>query len=223
MRSSKLVILTLIPLAIGVGISPFTATALAQPLNPLEQTAPQLNQPDSAAVEVINFTLPFSQPQTVASLMGQASATARRLIDQAFADNSNVTETQVTILSDRDGEIVPLLVVRVGREDWRLNPRVEQWSWYLGAVAMPLLDTRDRQPPARVVSRRTAPVAPRRPTAAAATSRSTVTSRSSHSTPSPPSSPPTPTNRPSVPISTGTRDDYVMPGMSLEESDPGYR
>ncbi|MEL6384750.1 MAG: hypothetical protein AAFQ89_20275, partial [Cyanobacteria bacterium J06626_18] len=29
--------------------------------------------------------------------------------------------------------------------------------------------------------------------------------------------------RPFIPISTGTREDYVVPGASLEESDPGYR
>ncbi|MEL7316953.1 MAG: hypothetical protein AAFN08_18745 [Cyanobacteria bacterium J06559_3] len=181
-RALKLTLLVLGTLTITVGMSVFTAIASAQTSDLTRQATPQ---PSSATatetVEVMNYTIPYAEWQTFEAMMEEASAAARQLINEGFATNPNATETAVTILSDRNGEVVPVLMVRVSRAEWQSNPAVEQWSRYLGSYAMPLLayegDGQSEQSSAR----------------------------------------------PFIPISTGTREDYVVPGASLEESDPGYR
>ena len=214
-------------LVIGVGLSAIAPVASA---NSAGQTVAQATPTDSARVEVINHTIPFSQNQTLDALMGQASATAQGLINRGFAANPAATAVQVTILNSRNGNIVPLMMVRVGRAEWQSNPRVEQWSQYLGTIAMQLLDpvapdTTFRVVPGSATTRSTATTRRSSPT----TQRTRATpgrSRpaSSASTPANPVSTPANTSRrPFVPISTGGQENFVLPGMSLEESDPGYR
>lgn len=182
-RASKLAMLILGTVAIVVGMSTITTIASAQVPEPVEQVTSQRDFTSTETVEVMNYTMTYSEWQTFDAMMEEANSAARNLIDQGFAANPNATETVVTILSDRNGEVVPLLMVRVGREAWRTNPQVEQWSRYLGSSAMPLLAyDNDGQ-----------------------------------------SSQPSSNRRTFVPLSTGTREDYVIPGASLEESDPGYR
>ncbi|MGF1521158.1 MAG: hypothetical protein ACFBSF_02390 [Leptolyngbyaceae cyanobacterium] len=181
-RALKLLLLTIGTLAITVGISVFAAIALAQTSDLNRQAT---SQPSSLTttepVEAINYTIPYVEGQTFQAMMEEASAAARRLINEEFAANSTAAATAVTILSDRNGEVVPVLMVRVSRAEWQSNPTIEQWSRYLGSYAMPLLAYEgDGQ-----------------------VEQSSV--------------------RPFIPISTGTREDYVLPGASLEESDPGYR
>ena len=182
-RASKLALLALGTIAMVVGLSAIATIASAQVPQPVGQASPQRAPLISTeAVEVMNYTMTYAEWQTFDAMMEEASAAARNLINQGFATNPNATETMVTILSDRNGEVVPVLMVRVSREDWRANPQVEQWSRYLGSSAMPLL------------------------------------AYDNEGESSPPS-----TRRPFVPLSTGTREDFVIPGASLEESDPGYR
>lgn len=192
-QTSKFALLVLGTLVMIVGMGTFSTIAIAQTPNTVEQATPPPTSLDSSAgVEVISHTMPHSERQTFDAVMAEASVIARSLINQSFRANLSTNQVSLTVLGSRHGDVVPLLMVRVNREDWQTSPRVEQWSRNLSSSAMRLLAYRS-----------------------AHSSAYSSPSRSSRSS----------SGRSFVPISTptGTRQDYVIPGASLEESDPGYR
>lgn len=62
--------------------------------------------------------------------MQQAESTAINLIDQEFNQVSKITEVEITVSGERNGQEVPILSSRVSRTDWQAQPRIESWTKY---------------------------------------------------------------------------------------------
>ncbi len=74
-------------------------------------------------------------------LMRDAERVARDAVERAFA-NPNVTEVELQIVGDRNGEQVPLLSTRMTRSDWQNYPNIQLWTQYFGTVPSVLLGFR---------------------------------------------------------------------------------
>jgi hypothetical protein len=60
----------------------------------------------------------------------QAEIEAQHLIEQAFAQSPTLTELSVMLLTERGGQVAPLLSVQVSRSDWQRYPDVNHWATY---------------------------------------------------------------------------------------------
>lgn len=63
----------------------------------------------------------------------RAEAMAGDEISRQFSQNPNLSEVQVVVVGDRDGEIVPILTTTVSRAQWQETPRVSAWTEYYNA------------------------------------------------------------------------------------------
>ena len=84
------------------------------------------------------------------ALIEQAEAWAGKLIDQAFTQNSSLTEVAVSIIGDRNGQYVPLLTAKVSRANWQKNPQTRSWTQYYSSSAV-LLGFKQVQSQAKLV------------------------------------------------------------------------
>lgn len=91
--------------------------------------------PAWAESKSFNFTLISGGSQTFKSLTEQAESLASNSIKQEFAENSSLSEITITILGERNGQEVPLLVAKVSRSQWQAEPIIQNWTRYLGNSA----------------------------------------------------------------------------------------
>ncbi|MGB7439451.1 MAG: hypothetical protein WA919_00150 [Coleofasciculaceae cyanobacterium] len=87
--------------------------------------------PASAQIRQIDITLNSSASQTFTSLIEQAEFLAKSAIDQEFAQDKSLQEVSVTIVGERNGQLVPLLITKVSRSEWQKEPKVQTWVRYL--------------------------------------------------------------------------------------------
>lgn len=86
----------------------------------------------------------------------RAEAMANDEVSRQFSQNPDLSEIQVVVVGDRDGEIVPILTTTVSRAQWQKTPRVSVWTQYYNA-SYALLQRREerRTETARVPGRAT--------------------------------------------------------------------
>lgn len=87
------------------------------------------------------------------SLMQQAEMAAQGLVQQAFATPTEST-VSVMVLADYNGQVAPLLMVTVSRDQWQQDPALNQWTRYFRDAAV-LLGYSPQQ--------RSQPIAPSQP------------------------------------------------------------
>jgi hypothetical protein len=111
-----------------------------------------------ADTKQIRSTLRPAKDQTFTELMERAESVAERLVRQTFAREPKVTEVSVTVLGERNGQEVPLLLSTVSRSNWKKNPRIRPWTTYFNNFSVALLGY--RKPPTPPVPQPPPPVAP---------------------------------------------------------------
>lgn len=89
-------------------------------------------RPVLAQIRQIDLIVNSNSRQTFESLIEQAKTLAKTSIDQEFVEDSSVREITLTILGERNGQMVPILMVKVSRSDWQAKPSIQQWVRYLG-------------------------------------------------------------------------------------------
>ena len=96
-----------------------------------------LNIPTVAWAEDKQITYTLNAPNgSYQALIEQAEAWAGKLIEQAFTQNSSLTEVAVSIIGDRNGQYVPLLTAKVSRANWQKNPQTLSWTQYYSSSAV---------------------------------------------------------------------------------------
>ncbi len=83
-----------------------------------------------ANVQQIVLSIDGTQTRTFANLLEQAESAAEATISQRFQADPNLTEIQVTILGDRNGQLVSLLSLSISRDQWQASTSVRQWTRY---------------------------------------------------------------------------------------------
>jgi len=66
-------------------------------------------------------------------LVSDAEALAAQTISDRFRQDPSLEAIELTVLGDRNGEIVPLLSVFVSRNQWQTTPQVSTWAEYNNA------------------------------------------------------------------------------------------
>ncbi len=89
-------------------------------------------------------------------LVTDAELMATDAINSRFNQNPNLTSVQVSVLGDRNGEIIPILTTTVSRMQWQQDPRVAAWTRYHDSYA--LIQRHDEERPVAI-----APARPSRP------------------------------------------------------------
>jgi hypothetical protein len=98
----------------------------------------------------VNLLLNTQPNETFETLMRQAETIARQSVEQHFADPAT-TEVSVNVSGEREGQISPLLSVKVSRADWQRSSSVQQWAQYFGGSTT-LLGFKRRSPNTEVAS-----------------------------------------------------------------------
>lgn len=80
----------------------------------------------------VNLEIPNQLRYTRA--IQQAELLARSEITKQFNLNPGLNEVQVVVLGHYVGDIVPLLIVNVSREQWQSSPQVDRWGSYYSAT-----------------------------------------------------------------------------------------
>lgn len=109
-------------------ISTFIACAASVALSSL--------RPAQASDEVISVYLPIYNQIDQADMRSDAAWMAADAIANQFAQDSTATSVQVSVLGDRNGEIIPILTVTVSRLQWQQNPQVNAWARYHDSYAL---------------------------------------------------------------------------------------
>lgn len=134
-------------------------------------------------------------------LVKQAEDLAKNTVNQEFQNNPEITEITVTILGERDSQIVPVLRLTVSRSEWQKNPDIDEFTRYF-ADAKFLLKFENN-------STATSDSQPKIP-------------NSSPQTPVPPPPPPSSDSQPIVPQAPSNPPKSNSPRFPTDRDDPDY-
>lgn len=87
-------------------------------------------QPGYAELVTTVINMPIYGRVQSSDLAVQAEVLAEREINRQFVQDIGVSEIEVVIVGDRDGEIVPILTATVSRTQWQETPEVNAWAQY---------------------------------------------------------------------------------------------
>lgn len=230
-----------------------SCSILVSPMQVVAQSAnsnPSSSNQSPGTKQLASTIVPENK-QTFAALMQQAESMATNMIEQEFAQNSQITGVTVSILGERNGQEAPLLQATVSRNDWQKQPQVAQWSQHFNSSAVllgfskpqrqqptaasPVNNSRSstpanstRQPRTRTPANttpNTGNTIQQQPAAPTVPNQATPFPASGNPSPQPNAPVTFPSNFPPQPtITTPAVPNNATPGgASLEESDPGYR
>lgn len=88
-----------------------------------------------AVAQASNLTvrIPFDGDRDHQAFLRDAEAMATQRIDREFRQNSTLNTLEVTVLGERNGEIIPIFSVSVSRDQWQTTPLVSSWAEYYSA------------------------------------------------------------------------------------------
>lgn len=79
------------------------------------------------------FILNSDGTQSFETLIRYAQDLARNSIEQEFRGTPEATEVSITISTEHNGQIVPLLNSKVSRSQWQRDSRIYRWTKYFGS------------------------------------------------------------------------------------------
>ena len=91
------------------------------------------------------LNMPIYNRTSSDDLIRQAEFMGGQEIIQHFNTNPSLTDIEVVVLGNRNGDIVPVLTTVVSRIQWQENSDVSAWTEYYGSHA--LLQRHDRREP----------------------------------------------------------------------------
>lgn len=89
--------------------------------------APQASQAYTSRVDLF---LAREMDETYDTLLRRAEMAARAGAQRSFDQDLLITNVSVTVVAEDDGITVPILALRVDREEWRTRPETYYWATY---------------------------------------------------------------------------------------------
>ncbi|EGJ28438.1 MULTISPECIES: hypothetical protein [Moorena] len=88
--------------------------------------------PQSAEAKTarINVTLNREPDETYQGFMRRAEVVARAAAQRSFDSDILTTKVAITILGQNQGEIAPVLLLKVSRPSWKRRPDAKYWATY---------------------------------------------------------------------------------------------
>ncbi|NJN85149.1 MAG: hypothetical protein HC881_00955 [Leptolyngbyaceae cyanobacterium SL_7_1] len=84
----------------------------------------------AVAQNQLHITLDAQPSSDFRSLIQQAELAAQGLVQQAFAATPTDSVVSVMVLGDYNGQVAPLLMVTVSRDQWQRSPALSEWTRY---------------------------------------------------------------------------------------------
>ncbi|MCP2730003.1 hypothetical protein [Limnofasciculus baicalensis] len=113
----QIVPLSLLVLLGGAGVT-WLSVALVQPQTALAYTAR------------VDVSLTSQTDETYENFLRRGEAVARAAAQRSFDGDILVTEVAITIVGEHNGEIAPVLLLSVSRQDWKNRPDAQYWATY---------------------------------------------------------------------------------------------
>ncbi|KGF73372.1 hypothetical protein DO97_19945 [Neosynechococcus sphagnicola sy1] len=76
----------------------------------------------------LEYRLPVSQGQSFDQFLRQAEIITAQIVKNTFVKNAQVTEVNLQVIGERNGQEALLLLLKVSRSDWKKLPVVQQWT-----------------------------------------------------------------------------------------------
>ena len=95
--------------------------------------APQASQ---AYTSRLDLFLAREQGETYNTLLRRAEMAARAGAQRSFDQDLLITNVSVTVVVEGDGVTVPILALRVDRDQWRTRPETTYWATYYRTAEM---------------------------------------------------------------------------------------
>ena len=89
--------------------------------------APQASQ---AYTSRLDLFLARESGETYDTLLRRAEMAARAGAQRSFDQDLLITNVSVTVVAEGEGMTVPILALRVDRDDWRARPETYYWATY---------------------------------------------------------------------------------------------
>jgi hypothetical protein len=83
-----------------------------------------------ATTENIVLNLSLYGPTEQQSIISQAESLVIHEITRQFSSRTDLNELEITVLSHRNGDMVPILATTVSRSQWQQTPQVSAWTQY---------------------------------------------------------------------------------------------
>ena len=93
----------------------------------------------------ITLSVDATLAPTFFDLVGQAEALAEITVSQQFQADPTLSELQITVLGERNGQLVSLLSSRISRDAWEATSDIRQWAQYFSTSSV-LLGYRNSDP-----------------------------------------------------------------------------
>ncbi|NEO51011.1 MAG: hypothetical protein F6K55_45825 [Moorea sp. SIO4A3] len=84
----------------------------------------------SAEIKEYHFILNSDSSQSFERLIQQTENLAQNQINQEFTENPDITSISMMILGERNGQVVPLMMTKVSRSQWKQFPIIQRWASY---------------------------------------------------------------------------------------------
>lgn len=110
------------------------------------------------AAQRISVTLQADKVQDYGRLLEQAVGMGNDAIASTFETNPDTDPIKLTVLINRNGQILPILVAEISRDQWQQQPDVQNWARYSASVRTLL----GYAQPARTTAARPRPSSPQR-------------------------------------------------------------
>lgn len=84
----------------------------------------------SAGSPQITLSIDATLVPTFSDLISQAESIAANAISQQFQADPSIRELQITVLGERNGQIISLLSSKISRSTWRTGSNIREWTQY---------------------------------------------------------------------------------------------
>ncbi|MGB3512559.1 MAG: hypothetical protein WBA93_25650 [Microcoleaceae cyanobacterium] len=96
-----------------------------------------------AETKITSLSIDSNDNNSYKILVERAERLVKNTINQEFENNPEITEITVTILGEKESQIVPVLRIKVSRSEWQKNPDIDEFTRYF-ADAKYLLKFQDK-------------------------------------------------------------------------------
>lgn len=107
---------------------------------------------------VLDLPLYGQIPQS--EIISEAESMVNQEVTYRFNSDPSLLNLEVTVLGNRNGDVIPVLVTSVSRQQWQETPQVSAWTRYYRAYALIQRhdNTQQQTQPVVATSYRSAPV-----------------------------------------------------------------
>lgn len=89
-----------------------------------------------ARTEQFTFEVPINNPIGHREIIGQVEVETQAEISRQFRQNPEMSTIQMSVLANRNGEVIPVFVTTVSRAEWQQDPQITRWTKYHNSYAL---------------------------------------------------------------------------------------